>query len=478
MRFRDMIDKVICNDNLKIMPDIPDDTIDLIPTDPQYGWEFMGKDWDRALPPQKAYDECFRVLKPGAFLFWMSGARLDCFIENGIRIRNAGFEIGFTPLFWAYASGFPKAMNIGKVVDKRLGVKREVIGQIKRGDVEEAKTRGTTFTQAEANKNNKAIFGYGIENITKPATPQAKALDGSYAGFQPKPAVEVIIVAMKPLSEKTYVEQALKNRKGITWLDDGRIPYDKMPKNMVRNNRNTPSILEKGFEGSPLSIELNQKGRFPANLLVSDDVLNDGINHKSGKMSQNIKGRKWNVYGQMYDRYVETIGDSGSFSRFFDLDAWWQERIKKLPESVQKTFPFLIVPKASKSEKDRGLEVLKEEDRRFFRSHGGSGEPIGISKNYPDGRERPINKMKNIHPTVKPIELGCYLITLGSREGDIIFDPFGGTFTFCISAYLTHRHYISCEIERDSFDIGKARLNYFTSQLKVESFVGDGASNV
>jgi hypothetical protein len=35
----------------------------------------------------------------------------------------------------------------------------------------------------------------------------------------------VIIVAMKPLKEKTFTEQAESNGKGITWLDDCRIPY-------------------------------------------------------------------------------------------------------------------------------------------------------------------------------------------------------------------------------------------------------------
>ena len=34
-----------------------------------------------------------------------------------------------------------------------------------------------------------------------------KKLDGSYGGFQPKPAVEVVIVAMKPLDKKGYLEQ-------------------------------------------------------------------------------------------------------------------------------------------------------------------------------------------------------------------------------------------------------------------------------
>ena len=51
-------------------------------------------------------------------------------------------------------------------------------------------------------------------------------------------------------------------------------------------------------------------------------------------------------------------GDVGEFSRYFNLDAWWESRIKQLPESVQKTFHFMIVPKASKSEKNKGLDKL------------------------------------------------------------------------------------------------------------------------
>ena len=61
--------------------------------------------------------------------------------------------------------------------------------------------------------------------VTEPETEQAKELEGAYAGFQPKPAVEVILVVMKPLAEKSYTEQALANGKGCTWMDDCRIPY-------------------------------------------------------------------------------------------------------------------------------------------------------------------------------------------------------------------------------------------------------------
>ena len=60
---------------------------------------------------------------------------------------------------------------------------------------------------------------------------------------------------------------------------------------------------------------------------------------------------------------MEARGDSGTFSRYYDLDAWWKSQIHKLPEGVQKTFPFMIVPKASKSEKNEGLETLKDTER-------------------------------------------------------------------------------------------------------------------
>ena len=61
--------------------------------------------------------------------------------------------------------------------------------------------------------------------ITEPSSNEAKELEGSYVGYQPKPAVEVVLVAMKPITEKTTLEQAMKNGKGVTWLDDCRIPY-------------------------------------------------------------------------------------------------------------------------------------------------------------------------------------------------------------------------------------------------------------
>ena len=81
----------------------PDESVDLLVSDPPYGISFMGKDWDtfnEVVDPQGAYakkkgfkklprnkpfamleffvpiwKECFRVLKPGSFMFIMCSAR-------------------------------------------------------------------------------------------------------------------------------------------------------------------------------------------------------------------------------------------------------------------------------------------------------------------------------------------------------------------------------------------------------------------
>ena len=197
------MDKILHGDSLELLKDLDDNSVDSVVTDPPYGYSFMGKDWDKALPDINIWKECVRVLKPGGFAFIMTAPRSDVHSRMCLMLEEAGFRIDFTPIAWTYATGFPKAMNIGKMVDKRLGVKREVIGVKKRGDVEEAKKRGTTFTQAEANRNNKDIFGYGEEEITSgPASDEAKKLDGSYDGYQPKQAWEKVIVCMQPFTEK------------------------------------------------------------------------------------------------------------------------------------------------------------------------------------------------------------------------------------------------------------------------------------
>lgn len=425
-----MNNHILIGDALDELKKLENDSIDLVCTDPPYGYSFMGKDWDKAVPHVEIWEECLRVLKPGAFCFVMSAPRSDVQMHMIQNLSEAGFRLDFTPIYWTYASGFPNAGNIGKLVDKRLGVKREVVGTKKHGKPSMTATNGWNANNMEANSP-----------LTIASSPQAKLLDGSYAGFQPKPAVEVIIVAMKPLSEKTFVDQALANGKGITWLDDVRIPTDSADfEKSSRKNFDGKKVEWNGetntFPTKTMRGDFRPEGRFPANLLVSDDVLNDGVERKStgGTNKVNHKG----LYGGYSTEHKPfNFGDSGSYSRYFDLDKW------------ASTLPFLIVPKASKGEKNKGLEHYPDREPNYGKNMSSSDKGTMSGSNLPT---------KNGHPTVKPLKLMSYLITLGSRKGDIILDPFVGSGTTCLAAKKLGREYIGIEREPEYVEIAKARL--------------------
>ena len=65
---------------------------------------------------------------------------------------------------------------------------------------------------------------------------------------------------------------------------------------------------------------------------------------------------------------------------------------------------------------------------------------------------------KNIHPTVKPLKLMTYILTIGSRPGDTILDPFMGSGTTGVAAKILHRDFIGFEIERKYFEIAQQRI--------------------
>ena len=52
---------IIHGDCVTVMRGFPDNSVDLVVTDPPYGMSFMGKEWDKALPPLEAFTEMCRV---------------------------------------------------------------------------------------------------------------------------------------------------------------------------------------------------------------------------------------------------------------------------------------------------------------------------------------------------------------------------------------------------------------------------------
>jgi site-specific DNA-methyltransferase (adenine-specific) len=186
-------------------------------------------------------------------------------------------------------------------------------------------------------------------------------------------------------------------------------------------------------------------------------MLNDGLTRPKGKHtdSGSASGGIWSEStGKPAGR---TYGDEGSYSRFFDLDRWWESRVTELPESVQATFPFMIVPKASKAEKNEGCDKF---EARLPDTNDFKNLPAARSNsiNTSSGKPRKVLPSKNFHPTVKPIELMSYLVTLGSRKDDLVVDPFVGSGTTCIAAKLLGRNYMGVEKDEDYAMIATERV--------------------
>jgi len=76
-----------------------DNSVDSIVTDPPYGLEFMGKEWDHGVPCVATWREALRVLKPGGHLLSFGGSRM--YHRMACAVEDAGFEIR-DQIMWVY----------------------------------------------------------------------------------------------------------------------------------------------------------------------------------------------------------------------------------------------------------------------------------------------------------------------------------------------------------------------------------------
>jgi site-specific DNA-methyltransferase (adenine-specific) len=280
-----------CGDSKEVLKEFNDNSIDMLCCDPPYGYSFMQKNWDKVLPDPEIWRECYRTLKPGAFMCVMAAPRTDVLWRISRDLEEVGFDLSFSNIEWVTHSGFPKASDTSKMLEKR-GAIQDVI----------------------------------------------EKYNGGKMGFQPKPAREIIIVGMKPFEEGSYI----------------------------------------------------------------DKVLN----------------------------------------------------FEALPDNIKMTYPLIQTPKPAKKEKDFGLNGEK---KVLNRVNGG-----GIEN---DPKWAPVLR-KNNHPTVKPIKLMSYLITLFTRPGDFVLDPFGGSGTTGLACKLLDRNHIYIDFTQEYYDIAEERFQVSKEDLK------------
>jgi hypothetical protein len=127
----------------------------------------------------------------------------------------------------------------------------------------------------------------------------------------------------------------MRYSKGIMWLDDCRIPFnadDKFDIRRYNEYHDTFSSYEDrgSADGKYVVNEPNQQGRFTPNLLVCDDMLNDGVITKQSKRTYKPTENMGSLFGNSPQAHGIGIGDSGSSSRYYDLDKWFDKIIDEI----------------------------------------------------------------------------------------------------------------------------------------------------
>jgi hypothetical protein len=384
-----------CGDLRQVLPTLPESSVDFVVTDPPYGLSFMEKDWDHEVPGPEFWRAIGRVCKPGALLLAFGGTRtyhrLICAIED------AGWEIRDC-LMWLQGQGFPKAADVGKMIDKAKGAVREVVG---------TKVGLPGYSLADNGRTND-IYG-DLHNpeaecaITAPATPEAAKWTGWANAL--KPAWEPITLAMKPM-DGTIAHNALTHGVAGMNIDACRIgdnpgyKYNADRNGTTFHGKQGERIKQTAAKKGSAVIE-STKGRWPANLLLDEEAAHL-LDAQTGTLKSGtgvVRTKAGDGYhggmGKAGDAQV-AYGDSGGASRFF------------------------YVGKATTKERGPG----------------------------------------NDHPTVKPLKLMEYLLTLLSTpDGGVILDPFAGSGSTLLAAQRLGRRCIGVELTEHNCGIIRERLH-------------------
>lgn len=467
--------KLFNGNNIDVLKTFDDNSIDSVVTDPPYGlgkepdarlmlqsWlefdymevkggGFMGKKWDAFVPQPLFWKEIFRVLKPGGHVLSFYGTRT--YDWGVMAMRLAGFEIRDTISFiysqnecmqnlyetlsieqrellekalgndsmlgWVFGSGFPKSLNIGKSIDSMLGNEREKTGLLKKHA-----QKGVAIAEERGAIGGGAFGQSKIEEITKGNT------EWEGWGTALKPALEPIVLARKPISEKNIAKNVLRWRTGGINIDECRVETEE---NGVRirkagsefgqnSNWNKHKNVDTVYDAS--------KGRFPANVIIdgSEEVVAGFPMTESGGGDKLAKNGSLLFFKNPKQDVANYDGSYGSASRFF------------------------YTAKAHSSERNYGLEGFELVEMQIGdeRPSGGSWERRTGQKTQP---------RQNHHPTVKPLGLMQYLVRLITPKGGVCMDCFMGSGTTGMACKLEKFDFIGIELEKEYFDIAKARID-------------------
>jgi DNA modification methylase len=299
---------------------------------------------------------------------------------------------------WISNKTFPKSHNVSLSIDKHLG-------HSNRG---KAIPVASSYQASDVDQKNKLVSNPVDDYAAK--TDEAEKWVGW--GTALKPTVEPVVMARKPLVG-TVAENVLAWGVGGLNIDASRIEatdQEQLAKNWDRNQSTATDGVASFVSQSGVDLRdyAPTAGRWPANVIFDEDT--------AGQLDEQVEG----------------------VSRFF------------------------YVARATKRDRNEGLEELPETKSGSY--NGNAIQPDGnkIGAN-PD---RPNQPAQNFHPTVKPTDLMRYLIKLVTPAGGIVLDPFTGSGSTGKAALLDGYQFVGIELTADYLPIIEGRLRWAAQERR------------
>lgn len=465
------INVVLCGDSAEVLRSYPAAFFDSVVCDPPYGlskepdiaevltkWVagepydhghggFMGKSWDSFVPHPDVWREVFRVLKPGGHALVFAGTRTQDLMT--VSLRLGGFEIRDV-IEWLYFSGFPKSMDVGKQFDKR---RNDIDGLVTLTSYlrEKLSASGKSRSEIDAHFGTKNVSQYWF---SPHRNPQAPPLDywSFLKGFL-NLSDEMDILAYELNGEKlggeAWAEREKVGEKTVIGEEGSAGGYQNGIASLrgVENVKRTIDItapatdLARKWDGWGTALKPAHEpiivARKPLAGTVAETVEKYGtgaININDCRIGRAEGDRtEYGVSGDEGNPQANTFGK--------------RERVAYVPNEAGR-FP---------------ANCITTDDDEAFYSPYFNVTPAELSKKAAkkdrnacaDGSQSTV---PNTHPTVKPIELMRWLITLVTPPGGTVLDPFAGSGTTPVAAAIDGFNYVAVDQAREHVDIANARL--------------------
>src|SRR6266404_387788 len=450
--------RVLTGPSETLLRSLPANSIDSIVTDPPAWIDFMGRKWDSSdgyARFRAVMIECARVLKPGGYALVWAIPRTSHYTALGI--EDGGFEIR-DRIHHVFGSGMPHARDASKAIDiELLGPE---LGLAMRPVVGEYRVGGNAGMTTE---EKGGTYGVGVGTAdaitlkrTTGATPAARERDDWHTNL--KPGCEDWWIARKPL-EGTLAANLLVHGTGALNIGACRVPrdWDERGEAWKASGVSLDPTAEKIAAPPGQGMILHPGGGWPANLVLSHSDMCAVLGQcapdcpvgqmdeqagpkKSGTFREGaVYERAGNVYGKMgpsSGNRGATFGDSGGASRYFNV---------------------FYAPKAPRAEREAGCNTLPA--RTGGEATGRKDGSAGVDR--PQAGAGRGGGRKNIHPTVKGLELMRYLVRLVTPPGGIVPDPYNGSGSTGCAAVAEGFDYLGIDESAEYCEIARHRIAYW-----------------